>query len=64
MDFLRRKMALVGQEPILFSGTIAENIRLGCDPEPSQAEIEEACRLANASTFIAALPLVIFQSFQ
>jgi ABC-type multidrug transport system fused ATPase/permease subunit len=52
---LRRQMALVSQDPFLFSGPIAENIRFG-RPEATQGEIEAAARLANAHEFIAALP--------
>jgi ATP-binding cassette, subfamily B, multidrug efflux pump len=52
---LRRQMALVSQDPFLFSGPIAENIRFG-RPEATQSEIEAAARLANAHEFIAALP--------
>lgn len=52
---LRRQMGLVPQEPFLFSGTIAENIRFGC-PHASDEATEEAARLANAHEFIARLP--------
>ncbi len=52
---LRRQMALVPQDPFLFSGTLADNIRFGCPDAPDSA-LEEAARLANAHEFIAALP--------
>ncbi len=52
---LRRQMGLVPQDPFLFSGTIADNIRFG-RPEASDVEVEEAARLANAHEFILALP--------
>lgn len=45
VDYIRRHIAYIGQEPILFSATIAANIALG-RPEASQAEIEEAARHA------------------
>jgi len=45
-------MAIVQQEPILFSGTIRENISYGLDKEPSEEEIEFACKQANAHVFI------------
>jgi len=52
---LRRQMGLVPQDPFLFSGTIADNIRFG-QPAASDSAMEEAARLANAHDFIAALP--------
>ena len=54
-DSLRRQIAIVPQEPILFHRSLAENIAYA-RPEASQAEIEQAARLANAHDFIAALP--------
>jgi len=45
-------MAIVQQEPILFSGTIKENIIYGLDFEPTEADLDEACRQANALTFV------------
>ena len=55
VDFLRRQIGTVAQEPILFSTTIAENIRYG-RPGASQAEVEAAARTANAHTFVASFP--------
>lgn len=52
---LRRQVRVVTQDPFLFSRTIAENIRFG-RPEASDAEVEQAARLANAHGFIASLP--------
>jgi putative ABC transport system ATP-binding protein len=43
---LRRKIGFVGQEPVLFSGTIAENIAYGV-PHATRAEIVAAARKAN-----------------
>lgn len=51
---LRRQMGLVPQDPFLFSGTVADNIRFG-RPDAPQAAVEEAARLANAHEFITAL---------
>ncbi|GAA54706.1 multidrug resistance protein 1, partial [Clonorchis sinensis] len=51
----RSQQGFVQQEPILFEGTVAENIRLG-KLDADQAEIEEAARLANAHDFILSLP--------
>jgi len=52
---LRAQMGLVPQDPFLFSGTIAGNVRFG-RPAASDAEVEEAARMANAHEFILALP--------
>jgi ATP-binding cassette subfamily B protein len=52
---LRRRFAIVPQEPALFADTIAANIAYG-DGEASRAAIEAAARAAYAHDFIAALP--------
>lgn len=52
---LRAQMGLVPQDPFLFSGTIADNIRFG-RPEAGAEAVEKAARMANAHDFIAALP--------
>ena len=52
---LRRQVAIVPQEPILFHRSLAENIGYG-RPDATPEEIEAAARLANAHDFIAALP--------
>jgi ATP-binding cassette subfamily B protein len=52
---LREQMALVPQEPALFSGDVRYNIAYG-RPEASDAEIEEAARRAEAHDFILRLP--------
>ncbi|KAK7511715.1 P-loop containing nucleoside triphosphate hydrolase protein [Phyllosticta citriasiana] len=51
---LRRKIGFVGQEPVLFSGTIAENIAYG-NPNATKAEIIAAARKANCQ-FISDFP--------
>ena len=55
LDDLRRQFAIVLQEPILFSTTIAENIAYG-RPDASRTQIEEAARAADAHDFISAMP--------
>ncbi|WCJ58962.1 ABC transporter ATP-binding protein [Fontisphaera persica] len=52
---LRRQMALVSQEVVLFDGTIAENIACG-KPGATREEIEQAARMAYAHEFIMARP--------
>ena len=53
-----RIVGIVGQEPILFARTIAENIAYGYPSNecPSQEEIEDAARQANAHHFICSFP--------
>jgi ATP-binding cassette, subfamily B, bacterial len=53
---LRKRMAYVPQDPAVFAGTIAENIRYG-SPDASDAEVRRAAETALASGFIEALPL-------
>ena len=52
---LRRSIAYVSQQPYLFEGTIRDNIRYG-RPEATDAEVEEAARLAQALDFISSQP--------
>jgi ATP-binding cassette subfamily C protein LapB len=54
-DDLRRNIGAVLQDVVLFSGTIAENIRLE-DPDVSDAAILAASRLSGADQFIGQLP--------
>lgn len=52
-----RAVAMVGQEPVLFSGTIADNIAYGRFGMASMEEIQAAAIAANAHEFIEKLPL-------
>jgi len=52
---LRKQMALVPQEVMLFGGTIYENIAYG-HPGATQSEVEAAARSANAHQFISKFP--------
>jgi ABC-type multidrug transport system fused ATPase/permease subunit len=47
---------MVSQEPVLFSGSIADNIAYGKFGRCSQAEIQAAAEAANAHEFITELP--------
>ncbi|KAL7670257.1 hypothetical protein ACOME3_005196 [Neoechinorhynchus agilis] len=55
VSWLRSNIGVVSQEPVLFYGTVSENIRLG-KVNATQSEIEEAARRANAHDFIMSLP--------
>lgn len=54
----RSHLSLVQQEPVLYQGSVRENISLGssADAPPSEKAIHEACRQANALEFIESLP--------
>ena len=55
LETLRNQVAVVLQKNVLFSGTIKENLRWG-NPNATDAELEEACRLAQADEFIQQFP--------
>ncbi|WZZ02845.1 hypothetical protein YC2023_088766 [Brassica napus] len=55
LKWIRGKIGLVGQEPVLFSSSIMENIGYGKEGASVQ-EIEAAAKLANAAKFIDKLP--------
>ena len=55
LDTLRSQVAVVLQKNVLFSGTIRENLQWG-NKEASDAEIQEACKLACADEFISRFP--------
>ncbi|CAH9090757.1 unnamed protein product [Cuscuta europaea] len=52
---LRKHIALVSQEPMLFAGTVRQNITYGVSETANEAEIVAAAKAANAHTFIDAL---------
>jgi ABC-type multidrug transport system fused ATPase/permease subunit len=55
LDWLREQVGLLLQEPILFTGTVCENIGYGVD-DPAEAEIVAAARAAGAHEFVELLP--------
>ena len=55
LDTLRKEVAVVLQKNVLFSGTIKDNLRWG-NPEATDEELVEACRLAQANEFIQTFP--------
>ena len=55
LEYLRKCIGVVTQETYLFNGTILENLRYAKD-DATEAEIEEACRIANIHDFIVAQP--------
>ena len=55
LDTLRGGVAMVLQKNQLFSGTIAENLRWG-NPDATDEELREACRLASADEFVTSFP--------
>lgn len=54
-QWLRRQIAVVSQEPVLFNMSILENIRYGC-PNASEEDVRRAAMKANAFHFIEAFP--------
>merc|ERR1719231_1456207 len=51
VKWLRSQLGLVAQEPVLFQGTVEENIKYG-KRDASMEEVEEAAKMANAHSFI------------
>ncbi|MDU5893435.1 MAG: ABC transporter ATP-binding protein, partial [Atopobium minutum] len=55
LDTLRNQVAVVLQRNVLFSGTIAENLRWG-NPDATDEQLVAACKLAQADEFIQQFP--------
>ncbi len=55
LDSLRRHVAVVSQHPILFDGTLRENLRLGA-PMAGDEDLAEACRRAGLDELVDRLP--------
>ena len=60
--WLRSHIGIVSQEPVLFTGSIEENIRFG-KPDATDDEVQAAAKMANAHDFIMTLPEVRHLSF-
>ena len=59
LKWLRSKIGIVSQEPVLFDRSIAENIRYGDNErEVTDEEVEIAAKSANIHNFIVSLPQV------
>lgn len=54
--WLRSQIGLIGQEPVLFSGSIYDNIAYGKQGDCTADQVESAARLAHAHGFISAFP--------
>ena len=52
----RKQIGLVTQDPVLFSGSIKDNIAYGVDPPPSIDEVVNAAKIAHAHMFIESFP--------
>ena len=57
LSWLRERIGVVSQEPVLFHGTIRENILFGLDSATDE-QIFQAAQMANAHDFIMKLPNV------
>lgn len=55
IETLRNEVAVVLQKNVLFSGTIAENIRWG-NKDASDEDVERVCKLAQADDFVKSFP--------
>jgi ABC-type multidrug transport system fused ATPase/permease subunit len=55
LDSFRKQVGLVPQDPIIFDGTISDNIKIGAE-QASEADIHEAAMRASVHSFIISLP--------
>lgn len=59
IEYLRNFIGIVQQEPTLFNDTVEENLKIG-NPDANMDVMVKACEMANAHSFIMALPKVSF----
>lgn len=52
----RRDVALVQQEPVLYQGSVRDNIAMGLETEVTDEQVELAAKQSNISEFVASLP--------
>ena len=57
VSWFRSHIGIVSQEPVLFTGSIEENIRMG-KRDATDEEVQQAAKMANAHDFIMTLPEV------
>ncbi len=62
VGWLRSHIGIVSQEPVLFTGSIEENIRFG-KPTATDQKIQTAAKIANAHDFIMEFPEVSYFRF-
>ncbi|KAK3245288.1 hypothetical protein CYMTET_45132, partial [Cymbomonas tetramitiformis] len=55
VKWLRSQIGLVGQEPVLFAGSVTENVTYG-KMDATQEDVVNACKQANAHAFVEAFP--------
>jgi ATP-binding cassette subfamily B protein len=60
LERLRRRVGVIFQDTVLFTGTVEANLRLGADGRVSDADLERAVAAANAGGLVAALPRGLF----
>jgi ATP-binding cassette, subfamily B, multidrug efflux pump len=56
LEHLRRRVGVIFQDTVLFTGTVEANLRLGADGQVSAADLERAVAVANAARLVATLP--------
>jgi len=56
LDRLRKRVGVIFQDTVLFTGTVEANLRLGRDGRVDRADLERAVAVANAGALVAGLP--------